>query len=156
MTEFHEWYMVFATKEDAIKNGHPDAPYLDDYGLTYAQLNDYVSNHKKIWEERASEYKKEDKRVEIYALIFILAPIISGIVAKMTESLAAGWIFLALYICIAGIGIYWYSHLPYKTYNEKLQKIHDENIELYIANLERYIKLYYEKQQSDYDTFRTY
>ncbi|MBQ9603189.1 MAG: hypothetical protein IJR42_05210 [Paludibacteraceae bacterium] len=149
MTEFHEWYMVFATKEDAANNGHPDAPYLEDYGLTYAQFCNYVSKHHKIRDERASEYKKEDKRVEIYALIFSLAPIISCIVGKITGSLAAGWIFLALYICVAAIGAYWYSHLPYKTYNEKFQKIHDENIELYLANLRRYQEKYNEQHKNE-------
>ena len=141
-TDFNAWDMVFSTKEMATYNGHPNAPYLEEFGLTGEQLENYLHQSEAIRKKRSSD-KFDNTLNTIWFILFIIGPFISTLFRPDNKFL--GWIIVIAYFVLITIGIYLCHKIHFDNYEKQRETLYDKKIEFYIMSAEKYKRDYYNK-----------
>lgn len=149
MEGFHEWHLVFNTKEEAIQNGHPDAPYLAKYGANAHDLIKYLKTKEGIWSDSDGQIKEDDRMVNFWCAFFIIGSILSVIIADVANSNTVGVILLVIFILISILGFYFTPKIRVAKRQLELSKVRNDALEAYLYNLQTYIQNKYNNLQTN-------
>lgn len=152
MKTFHEWHLVFNTKEDAISNNHPNAPYLAQYGANAHDLIKYLKTKEGIWPDSDGQIKEDDRMVNFWSVFFIVGIILSGAIGYAANSNVVGTTLGIVIILISLLGFYFTPKIRTNRRQLKLSKVRNDALDAYLYNLQTYIQDKYNNPQTNTET----